>query len=38
MRRILLIEDDRGMARGLQFNLQAEGYAVEHVADGVAGV
>jgi serine phosphatase RsbU (regulator of sigma subunit)/DNA-binding response OmpR family regulator len=38
MRRILLIEDDRGMARGLQFNLRAEGYSVEHAADGVAGV
>jgi len=38
MRRILLIEDDHGMARGLQFNLQAEGYAVEHAPDGAAGL
>jgi len=38
MRRILLIEDDHGMARGLQFNLRAEGYAVEHAPDGAVGL
>jgi len=38
MRRILLIEDDRGMAHGLRYNLEAEGYDVVHAEDGEIGV
>ncbi|MHC4952714.1 MAG: SpoIIE family protein phosphatase [Planctomycetota bacterium] len=38
MRRILLIEDDRGMAHGLRYNLETEGYAVVHAADGRVGI
>jgi len=38
MRRILLIEDDRGMAHGLRYNLETEGYAIVHAADGRAGL
>jgi DNA-binding response OmpR family regulator len=36
--RILLIEDDPGMARGLTYNLLAEGYEVDHAADGEEGL
>jgi len=38
MRRILLIEDDRGMAHGLRYNLEAEGYDVVQVEDGETGL
>ena len=34
MSRILLVEDEQHLANGLRFNLEAEGYAVEIVADG----
>jgi DNA-binding response OmpR family regulator len=36
--RILLVEDDPGMARGLRYNLEAEGYDVEIAADGEQGL
>jgi DNA-binding response OmpR family regulator len=32
--RILLVEDEEHLARGLRFNLEAEGYRVEHVTRG----
>lgn len=32
--RILIVEDEDHLARGLRFNLEAEGYAVEVVGDG----
>lgn len=32
--RILLVEDEPGIARGLLFNLEAEGYAVTHADSG----
>ena len=38
MSRILLIEDDPGMARGLRYNLEAEGYEVDVAADGEQGL
>ena len=38
MSRILLIEDDAGMARGLVYNLQAEGYDVVAASDGEQGL
>ena len=38
MSRILLIEDDPGMARGLRYNLEAEGYDVDVAADGEQGL
>jgi two-component system alkaline phosphatase synthesis response regulator PhoP len=31
---VLIVEDERHLADGLRFNLEAEGYAVETVADG----
>ncbi len=34
MRSILLVEDDRHLADGLQLNLQAEGFTVVHIAQG----
>ncbi len=34
MHRILVVEDERHLAEGLRFNLEAEGYAVEIVSDG----
>ena len=37
-RRILLVEDEEHLARGIKFNLQAEGYEVEHVGDGGSAV
>ena len=38
MGRILLVEDDPGMARGLRYNLEAEGYTVVQATDGEAGL
>lgn len=37
MTRILIVEDEQHLARGLRFNLEAEGYAVELAATGEAG-
>jgi DNA-binding response OmpR family regulator len=34
--RVLVVEDEAHLAQGLQFNLQAEGYAAEVVGDGEA--
>lgn len=36
--RILYIDDDAGLARLVQRSLAARGYAVEHAADGAAGL
>jgi len=36
--RILIVEDDEGMARGLAYNLEAEGYRVTVAADGEEGL
>ncbi|MEM8884099.1 MAG: response regulator transcription factor [Planctomycetota bacterium] len=38
MSRILLVEDDPNMARGLAFNLEAEGYDVVVAEDGAQGL
>ena len=38
MRRILLVEDNADLAFGLRNNLEIEGYEVEVVADGAAGL
>jgi len=38
MNRILLIEDDRNMAMGLEFNLKKEGFVVTSCADGETGL
>lgn len=38
MSRVLVVEDEAHLAQGLRFNLQAEGYAVEVVADGEAAL
>src|SRR5690606_22296849 len=38
MNRILLIEDDRNMAMGLEFNLKTEGFEVTHCMDGESGL
>ena len=38
MNRILLIEDDRNMAMGLEFNLKSEGFEVTHCMDGESGM
>ncbi len=38
MNRILLIEDDRNMAMGLEFNLKTEGFDVTYCADGETGL
>jgi two-component system alkaline phosphatase synthesis response regulator PhoP len=35
---ILIVDDEPDMARGLQFNLEARGYAVVTAADGEAGL
>lgn len=35
MKTILLVEDDRNLADGLTINLEAEGYQVVHVTDGL---
>jgi two-component system alkaline phosphatase synthesis response regulator PhoP len=37
MAKILIVEDEADMARGLQFNLEARGYEVEIARDGEAG-
>ncbi len=36
MTRVLVVEDEAHLAKGLQFNLEAEGYAAEVVGDGEA--
>jgi two-component system, OmpR family, alkaline phosphatase synthesis response regulator PhoP len=38
MNRILLIEDDRNMAMGLEFNLKTEGFDVTYCPDGETGL
>jgi DNA-binding response OmpR family regulator len=38
MSRVLVVEDEAHLAQGLRFNLQAEGYDVEVVGDGEAGL
>jgi len=38
VKRILVVEDETHLAEGLQFNLEAEGYAVEIAADGAAAL
>lgn len=35
---ILLVEDEESLARGLIYNLEAEGYRVHHVEDGLAAL
>ena len=37
-KRILIIEDDRHIAEGIQLNLRLQGYEVETAADGVSGL
>ena len=32
--RILVVEDELNLARGIAFNLKVEGYAVDCIADG----
>ena len=32
--RVLIVEDEEHLAKGLRFNLEAEGYVVEIVGDG----
>ena len=36
--KILLVEDDLPMALGLEFNLKAEGFSVQHCPDGESGL
>jgi two-component system, OmpR family, response regulator RegX3 len=38
MPKILLIEDERGIAEALEYQLQREGYLVDHVTDGRDGL
>jgi DNA-binding response OmpR family regulator len=38
MSRVLVVEDEAHLAQGLQFNLQAEGHAVEVAADGETAI
>ena len=38
MSRILIVEDEQHLADGLRFNLEAEGYSVETVDTGEAGI
>ncbi len=38
MARILIVEDDPAMERGLRDNLEIEGYSVDSAADGAAGL
>lgn len=38
MNRVLLVEDEAHLAQGLRFNLEAEGYRVDVVADGEAAI
>ncbi len=37
-RRVLIVEDEQHLADGLRFNLEAEGYLVEVIDDGQAGL
>ena len=37
-RRVLIVEDDAGIALGLRINLEAEGYEVLSAEDGEAGL
>ncbi len=36
--RILIVEDEDHIARGLKINLEAEGYATDHVGDGTSAI
>ena len=36
--KVLIIEDDKSLAKGLRLNLQAEGYQVDWASDGVEGL
>lgn len=36
--RVLIVEDEEHIARGLKINLEAEGYEVDHVADGLLAI
>src|SRR5579862_9453086 len=38
MNRVLVVEDEKHLAEGLRFNLEAEGYQVELVETGEAGL
>ena len=38
MTRILIVEDERNLADGLRFNLEAEGYQVQAVETGEAAL
>jgi two-component system alkaline phosphatase synthesis response regulator PhoP len=38
MSAVLIVEDERHLADGLRFNLEAEGYEVETVGDGEAAL
>ncbi|MDQ3439567.1 MAG: response regulator transcription factor [Planctomycetota bacterium] len=38
MQRVLIVEDERNLAQGLRFNLEAEGYGVDVVDTGEAAV
>ncbi len=38
MRRVLIVEDEAHLADGLRFNLEAEGYSVQVVADGETAI
>jgi len=38
MNRVLVVEDEAHLAKGLRFNLEAEGYRVDVVADGEAAI
>ncbi|HEY7875353.1 MAG TPA: response regulator transcription factor [Actinomycetota bacterium] len=38
MPRILIVEDERGIAEALEYQLQREGFDVEHVTDGREGL
>ncbi|MGH9957607.1 MAG: response regulator, partial [Pyrinomonadaceae bacterium] len=35
---VLVVEDEKHLADGLRFNLEAEGYTVETVSDGEAAL
>ena len=35
---VLIVEDEKHLADGLRFNLEAEGYRVDTVADGEAAL
>ena len=38
MSRVLVVEDEAHLAKGLRFNLEAEGYQVDVAADGEAAL